>query len=126
MKLVLKKNQLNITSEQFLRKAGYAYIRSRYDNTDSFVRRLTRSHYPRLHIHIKEIDDKVCFNLHLDQKKPSYPGVKMHNAEHEGKIIEEEIKRLKDFAGSNLDKIEQKDSLEKEIKEQKSWWKKNI
>jgi len=35
------------------------------------------------------------FNLHLDQKQPSYAGAHAHNAEYEGEIVEREIERLK-------------------------------
>ncbi len=83
--------------EQFLRRAGYAYIRDRRSGQDSFVRRLGSGFYPRLHIYAEEQGEKAIFNLHLDQKQPSYGGSHMHNAEYDGEVVEGEIERLKQF-----------------------------
>ena len=94
MKLTILKSQLNITGEQFLRKAGYAYIHSRHTGKDSYVRRLGGYFYPRLHMYVEEQNDRVVLNLHLDQKQTSYKGSHAHNAEYEGPIVEGEIKRL--------------------------------
>lgn len=101
MKLILNKNQLNMAPEQFLRKAGYAYIRDRKTGLDSFARRLGAGFYPRLHMYVGEQGDNLIFNLHLDQKQPSYSGARAHNAEYNGEVVGEEIERLekliKDF-----------------------------
>lgn len=87
--------------EQFLRRAGYGYIRDRKTGRDSFARRLGAGFYPRLHMYADEQGDSIIFNLHLDQKQPSYPGASAHNAEYGGEVVEEEIERLekliKDF-----------------------------
>jgi len=95
MKLTILKSQLNMTGEQFLRKAGYAYIHSRHTGKDSYVRRLGGHFYPRLHMYLKEQGEKLIFDLHLDQKQPSYKGTHAHNAEYEGPVIEDEIERFK-------------------------------
>ncbi len=54
-------------------------------------------YYPRFHIYLKR-DGKtknLCFNLHLDHKKPSYKGAAhAHSGEYEGKLIEVEVKRI--------------------------------
>ena len=99
MKLIIDKNQINMAPEQFLRRAGYGYIRDRHSGQDSFVRRLGSGHYPRLHMYIQESDDKIIFNLHLDQKQASYPGAHAHSAEYEGEVVEGEIERLKGLIG---------------------------
>ncbi|PIP19098.1 hypothetical protein COY23_00130 [bacterium (Candidatus Torokbacteria) CG_4_10_14_0_2_um_filter_35_8] len=49
--------------------------------------------------------DKIIFNLHLDQKKPSYVGAHKHNAEYEGEIVEAEIKRLKSLLEESRDEV---------------------
>lgn len=95
MKFVLNKKSLNINPDRFLRGNGYAYIVDRQRGKDSYVRRLSNGYYPRLHMYIEDKDDRTTFNLHLDQKQASYKGSKMHNAEYEGAVVEEEIKRLK-------------------------------
>jgi len=96
MKLVVHQNQINGHPEHFLRNAGYAFIVDRKMGKESFVRRLTRDHYPRLHMYVKKEGEKVIFDIHLDQKKASYAGsAHMHNADHDGPVISGEIERLK-------------------------------
>ena len=108
MKFVVRKDELSENPEQFLRRAGYSYVRDKHSDVDSFVRRLGRNYYPRFHMYIKEQDghrqseaSKIIFNLHLDQKRPSYAGSPAHNAEYEGEVVEAEIKRLKDTITHN-------------------------
>ena len=95
MKIVINNNKLNIAPEQFLRSAGYAYIRDRQSGKDSFVRRLGSYHYPRFHMYIDQSEEKIELNLHLDQKQASYAGAHAHNAEYDGEVVEREIERLK-------------------------------
>jgi hypothetical protein len=102
MKYIVNKDELNESPELFLRSAGYSYVRDKHSGQDSFVRRLTRAHYPRLHMYIKEQNERVVFSLHLDQKRPSYSGAHAHNAEYEGEVVEDEIKRLKSLVTHNV------------------------
>jgi len=98
----------------FLRKAGYAHIHDSVTDHDSYVRRFTRDFYPRFHMYFENLEDRIVFNLHLDQKKASYEGAHMHNAEYEGPAVENEIERLKGFLiedsraeGLSIDKPEE-------------------
>ena len=84
-----------------MRQAGYSYLRDRNTGKDSFVRRAGSNFYPRFHVYINEGEEKVVFNLHLDQKKPSYQGAHAHNAEYEGEVVEAEAERLKSLATRN-------------------------
>ncbi|MDD2353914.1 MAG: hypothetical protein PHH52_02615 [Patescibacteria group bacterium] len=100
MKIFVYKSQLQENPEMFLRKAGYSFIPEREDGERSFARRLSRDFYPRFHVYYKEGYDKegkemILFNLHLDQKRPGYIGQKRHNAEYDGKTVEEEAERIK-------------------------------
>lgn len=95
MKILIKKNKLPLAPEMLLRQAGYNYIPGRGGREDSFARGLSRVGYPRFHIYLKEKNGTFEFNLHLDQKKPSYAGSRAHSGEHEGEVVEGEIKRLK-------------------------------
>ena len=96
MKLILRKNRLPDTPFNILRGAGYAFHQDRKMGKDSFVRRLTGNRFPRLHLYVDETkEDRVIFDLHIDQKQVSYQGSRMHNAEHQGEIVEQEIARLK-------------------------------
>ena len=89
--------------EQWLRRAGYAYIRDRRSGQDSFSRRLGGGFYPRFHIYFSQDSDKIIFNLHLDQKQASYAGAHKHNAEYGGELVGAEITRLKDLSGNGQD-----------------------
>jgi len=137
MKLVINKNQINTTPEQFLRQAGYGYIRDRRTGKDSFVRRLGGGFYPRLHMYASQQGDNFVFDLHLDQKQASYAGSRMHNAEHEGEVVVAEIGRLRQLTIKNYElkinnKSKEDNILEKighgelptevEKLEKKSWW----
>ena len=69
----------------------------------SIVRQMGRNDYPRFHLYIKEnnrpIDRSMglsfIFNLHLDQKKPSYKGSRAHSGEYDGELVEGEAKRIR-------------------------------
>ena len=75
-----------------MRTAGY-YPK----NGLSFVREIGGLRYPRFHIYLDQDKDNIVINLHLDQKKPRYKGAKAHNAEYDGKVVEDEAERLKQF-----------------------------
>ncbi len=118
-------------AEQFLRRAGYGYIRDRRSGQESFVRRFGAGFYPRLHMYFEEKGEQIIFNLHLDQKQASYEGANhMHNADHEGPVVEAEIERLKKHITHNMEQgtgdtqhitrnMEQMQTTQKK----KSWWK---
>ena len=104
MKFGIKKKVLEENIENILRKAGYNLIHSYHTKKDSFVRRLTRDHYPRFHIYVKDNNDIIVIDIHLDQKKASYDNTHVHNAEYDNEIIDDEIKRLKEKILCNLQK----------------------
>jgi hypothetical protein len=101
MKLIINKSQLSMAPEQWLRRAGYTYYRDRRTGKDSFSRRLGNGFFPKLHMYVDEQNEKIIFNLHLDQKQASYTGARMHNAEHDGEVVVEEIARLRSFLSSS-------------------------
>ncbi len=101
MKLKIPKDKLDITPEQFLRRAGYVFIQDKRGK-ESFVRRLGRNFYPRFHIYIEAEEDFIVFSLHLDQKRPIYSGAHAHNAEYDGEVVEAEIERLRSLVGNNF------------------------
>ena len=51
--------------------------------------------YPRFHLFIENQDNNLIFNLHLDQKKPIYKGMRAHAGEHDSKTVKEEAERIK-------------------------------
>lgn len=64
---------------------------------DSYVRPLSAGDYPRFHLYIKNKGEEYIFNLHLDQKKKSYGKETAHSGEYGGKLIEEEVERIKNL-----------------------------
>jgi len=72
-----------------MRRVGYRFVNS------SFIRSLVRGGYPRFHIYIKEGQDKLVFNLHLDQKRSIYRGATAHSGDYDGPAIEQEAQRVK-------------------------------
>ncbi len=113
-----------MNAEQFLRRAGYGYIRDRRSGQESFVRRLGGGFYPRLHMYFENRGEQVIFNLHIDQKQPSYEGASAHNAEYEGEIVEAEIERLKVLTTHNAEYAicDMEYETQKEGQGKKKWW----
>ncbi|MFA5946692.1 MAG: hypothetical protein WC813_01570 [Patescibacteria group bacterium] len=77
-----------------LRKAGYSPFRDPQTGEESFVIRLTPEFYPRFHLYVEGDASSVSFNLHLDQKKPSYGEGHAHSGEYDGPTIEKEMARI--------------------------------
>ncbi|MFP4514573.1 MAG: hypothetical protein ACLFNO_01050 [Parcubacteria group bacterium] len=85
--------ELNI--EAFLRRLGWAQIYDRRGDKYSYVKRLSRDFYPRLHLYVKKYPDNYVFDLHLDQKKASYAGHSAHSGEYEGEIVSNALETIK-------------------------------
>ena len=92
MKFNLRKPEENIVN--LVRSLGYS-LKPGKSGEFNCLRPVSDLEYPRLHLFIKEDEDKLVFDLHLDQKKPSYSGNRAHSGEHEGKVVEEEVERIK-------------------------------
>ena len=101
MKLIIKTEDIDMAPELWLRRAGYSYMSDRRGGNDSFVRRLGRGLYPRFHIYIKDKSNDIILNIHLDHKKPSYPGAPAHSGEYDGDLVEAEVERLRGLVTRN-------------------------
>lgn len=98
MEFALNSNLLKDNVYNLIRKIGYHFQEKDEKNQELiFVRRLNGSDYPRFHLYIKKEEEILFFDLHLDQKKPSYKGVHAHSGEYEGEIIENEAERIKNY-----------------------------
>lgn len=99
----------------FMRRSGYA----EHNNHSgvSYVKRLTRDHYPRFHVYVQQDrDNRWTINLHLDQKKASYAGSSMHNGEYDGEQVEREAARIEGLIKNQMDnqsQIQVEDNQEK-------------
>lgn len=94
----------NITKSQndLMRTIGYMPAFFQNQGEVSIVRQLGRNDYPRFHCYIKaNPSDKTAlnFNIHLDQKKPSYEGSAGHSGDYDGPVIENEAERIKNLLG---------------------------
>ena len=77
-----------------MRKAGYHFQGKEIEKEELIFMRPIRS-YPRFHLYLKVEGGNLIFNLHLDQKKPSYNGVAPHSGEYDGEIVSTEAERIK-------------------------------
>lgn len=97
MRFIIEKSSENITS--LVRRIGY--IPEKSSGTEfSCAKPLSPKGYPRFHIYITKENGNFIFNLHLDQKKPSYAGITAHSGEYEGPLVEGEEKRIKNILQS--------------------------
>lgn len=88
-----------------MRTIGYKPTYFQNEGEVSIMRQLGRNDYPRFHLHVKEAtkaakdikenEKMLVFNLHLDQKKPSYSGSHAHGGEYDGKLVEEEVEKIR-------------------------------
>lgn len=93
MKFVVAKPKESILN--LSRRLGYRPLPGSRGGEFSCQRALRGTDYPRFHLFIKEAQDKLVFNLHLDQKKPCYPGSAAHSGEYIGKVVKKEAERLR-------------------------------
>lgn len=88
------------STNDLMRTIGYQPAYFQKPGETSIVRQITRNDYPRFHLYIKPISGVTgaySFNIHLDQKKPSYEGTRGHSGEYEGPVVEEEVRRITDL-----------------------------
>jgi len=99
MDFVIKNIKENILS--VARLIGYVMLEAKSPNEYNMVRKLTGEHYPRFHIYVKKLGDNLYFNLHLDQKKPSYEGSHAHSGEYDGPVVQNEGDRIRSILEQN-------------------------
>ncbi len=51
--------------------------------------------YPRFHIYAKEEGGEYVFNIHLDQKRPSYGNETAHSGDYDGEAVRDEAEYIK-------------------------------
>lgn len=93
----------NFTDNDYslMRKCGYQPNLAN-KNSLSYLRKLHYNQfYPRFHLFLERKLNKLIFNIHLDQKKPSYQGQKAHSGESHSQVIIEEINRIKNILTNN-------------------------
>lgn len=92
---------------EIMRTIGYTPAYFQNDGEFSVIRKLSGGEYPRFHLYIEEAKNykleakSYVFNLHLDQKKPSYKGHTGHSGEYEGEVVEREAQRIQQLLNAN-------------------------
>ena len=90
------KANLQYPWERILQQAGY------HLHNDSFVKRLSSDHYPRLHVYMKKQTSEVVeFNVHLDQRRGVHAGATAHAGEYDSELVVEEANRLQTLFKEN-------------------------
>lgn len=91
---------ININLKVLMTRLGYHQIFNNRNGQISYMRRFGGQDYPRFHMYINEKREGLEFNLHLDEKKPSYEGQTAHSGEYEGPLVQEELERIKNYVES--------------------------
>lgn len=78
-----------------VRQLGYRPLGYTPKGELNCVRPLLGQAYPRLHIYLKQTGEKIVFNLHLDQKKPSYEGETAHSGDYDSETVRGEAERIR-------------------------------
>lgn len=81
---------------ELLRRAGYKPLELTEKGEVNAVKPLLGQNYPRFHLYVKEDPEIITFNLHLDQKKPSYEGSSAHSGDYESEVVKAEAQRIQD------------------------------
>ncbi|MDO8601641.1 MAG: hypothetical protein Q7R62_00705 [bacterium] len=92
----------------FMRLIGYKPVASTMRGEINCMRSLGGD-YPRFHAYVKEGENGFTFNLHLDQKKPSYEGNHAHSGEYEGENVNAERARIESKARAAGDEEEEEE-----------------
>ncbi len=94
--MTFRLNNLNYNAIHLMREIGYRPLKYTREGELNCVRSLGGD-YPRFHIYLKEDKDVLTFNLHLDQKKPSYEGTAAHGGDYESETVKGEVERIKEI-----------------------------
>ena len=93
MEFEIKNLQRSIND--IMRQIGYVPAYFQKEGEFSIVRKLGGNEYPRFHLYVKNVGADYTFNLHLDQKKPSYEGATGHSGDYDGPVVENEAERIR-------------------------------
>ena len=94
-----KIDKISKSMNDLMRTIGYKPAYFQKEGEISIVRQVGRNDYPRFHLYIKQSGLDFSFNLHLDQKKPSYEGAKGHSGDYDGPVVEGEAERIRQLLG---------------------------
>ena len=90
-------NNLKYNVTELVRRFGYRPLAVTERGELNCVRPLQGQNYPRFHIYLVETPEVITFNIHLDQKKPSYEGATAHGGDYEGETVRDEVERIREI-----------------------------
>lgn len=85
----------NANLQDAMRRLGYKPLGYTEKGELNAVRSLGGD-YPRFHAYIKEEEDEYIFNIHLDQKRPSYGKETAHSGDYDGEAVREEAAYIRE------------------------------
>ena len=92
-------SQLQVSNpDVFLRRCGYARHSDRYSREISYTKRLGQGLYPRFHIYYSIQENKIVFNLHLDQRTTRYNNQTAHAGEYDSDLVKQEKELILSYA----------------------------
>src|SRR4051812_20761710 len=94
--MTFRLNNLNYNIGALARRIGYRPLKYTAEGELNCVRPLGGD-YPRFHIYLKADKEILIFNIHLDQKKPSYEGSHAHGGDYDSEVVKQEIDRIKNI-----------------------------
>lgn len=94
--MTFRLNNHNYNLMSLMRDVGYTPLSYTPEGELNCVRPIQGDH-PRFHIYLKEEKDVLVFNIHLDQKKPSYEGTAAHGGDYDSDTVKGEIERIKEI-----------------------------
>ncbi|MDD5039719.1 MAG: hypothetical protein PHY34_01065 [Patescibacteria group bacterium] len=78
----------------FMNRLGYHQQSTRDPRSFVFIRRLRGLPFPRFHLYVYLSPERTEFNLHLDEKQPSYEGSPAHAGEYDSELVVQERDRM--------------------------------
>jgi hypothetical protein len=94
-------NKSGYSAPVLMKKVGYVFDREdEIRGEESFTREMGPHRYPRFHIYLKELGERIECNIHLDQNKNSYSGTTAHAGEYDGDLVHEEVIRIQGMLGT--------------------------
>ena len=96
MKFFLEK-KINQNIKVLMNRVGYHQHCDRRNNKVSYIRRLGSLNYPRFHVYIDQHGERTSFNLHLDEKKPSYGVGHRHSGQYNTEFVKKELIRIQSY-----------------------------
>ncbi|MBI5220329.1 MAG: hypothetical protein HY978_00640 [Candidatus Liptonbacteria bacterium] len=94
--MTFRLNNLGYNLPDLARRLGYKPIATTPGGELNCVRPLSGP-YPRFHVYLKADPKLLTFNIHLDQKKPSYEGATAHSGDYDSSVVQGEAERIKEL-----------------------------